>query len=86
MSASGPGRIKTRDRGVISNDIYKRLYNWCYTSFVNKRRGFPLSTCLEEAIAVLKRRSFGARMRDTNLPGQHDNGPRHELLTKRSNN
>lgn len=33
---------------------------------------FPLSACLEQAIAVLEARSFGARIRDAHLPGQHD--------------
>lgn len=28
---------------------------------------FPLSACLEQAIAVLEKRSFGARIRDANL-------------------
>jgi DNA-binding MarR family transcriptional regulator len=32
---------------------------------------FPLSTCLEQAIAVLEARSFGARIRDANLAGPH---------------
>jgi DNA-binding MarR family transcriptional regulator len=33
---------------------------------------FPLSACLEQAIAVLETRSFGARIRDANSSGVHD--------------
>ena len=36
---------------------------------------FPLSTCLEQAIAVLEIRSFGARIRDANLRSLHDGAP-----------
>lgn len=35
---------------------------------------FPLSTCLEQAIAVLETRSFGERIRDANPAGPHDGG------------
>lgn len=35
---------------------------------------FPLSACLEQAIAALERRSFGARIRDAQLR-LHDVGP-----------
>lgn len=40
---------------------------------------FPLSACLEQAIAVLEKRSFGARIRDANSAG----GPL--SFTQRSN-
>lgn len=46
---------------------------------------FPLSTCLEQAIAVLERRSFGARIRDANLPGRNGDAPAQALSTQRSN-
>jgi DNA-binding MarR family transcriptional regulator len=36
---------------------------------------FPLSACLEQAIAVLETRSFGARIRDANLLRPGDGGP-----------
>jgi MarR family transcriptional regulator, organic hydroperoxide resistance regulator len=36
---------------------------------------FPLSTCLEQAIAALATRSFGARIRDANSKGPHDGTP-----------
>ncbi|MGJ9420829.1 MarR family winged helix-turn-helix transcriptional regulator [Massilia sp. CMS3.1] len=42
---------------------------------------FPLSTCLDQAIASLEKRPFGARIRDANLPDQRDDGPADELFT-----
>lgn len=46
---------------------------------------FPLSTCLEQAIAVLELRSFGARIRDANLPGQRGDAPPYEPFKQLSN-
>lgn len=43
---------------------------------------FPLSTCLDQAIAALEKRPFGARIRDANLPDQRDDGPADELFTQ----
>jgi len=34
---------------------------------------FPLSACLDQAIAVLEKRSFGARIRDANAGSTHGN-------------